>query len=156
MFYGALDEGTATAEIGTPAFGDRTIVGRWSSTRPMVVLDLTRLPSLPSFYDIERASERQGLQFMEQFSRDVSQPLDEESPAELAYRPTQALTGYMRTHIATLDGILYTSSRTGAACCVLFVDNADCIDVASEDADAVQLLLVSTLEGDVRRARNPV
>jgi hypothetical protein len=148
MFYGALDEATAVAEIGKPPAGQRALIGRWVPTRSLSLLDLTHLPEFPSFFDIEHARERQALQFMEEFARDVSQPLARGTEAERGYRPTQALTDYLRTHLSELDGIIYPSSLTGAPCCVLFVDDRNCLDEGQSAAghEETQLVLSRTTE----------
>jgi hypothetical protein len=148
MFYGALDEDTALAEIGNSPPGQRSLIGRWVPTRSLKVLDLTHLPDLPSFFDIEHARDRQALQFMEEFARDVSQPLTRGIEAERGYRPTQALTGYLRAHVPELEGIIYPSSLTGAPCCVLFVDDKNCVDAgqAAAGREGTQLVLSGTTE----------
>lgn len=144
MFYGARDEATARLEMGAPPSGERAVVGRWVPTRPLHVLDLTELPPAPSFYDVERADERQALMFLEHFAGEVSQPLEAGADAMVAYRPTQAFTARAREDLG-VDGIVYHSSLNNTPCCVLFVVNQDCVETA--DAKAFDGSLQLVLQG---------
>lgn len=147
MFYGALDEATALLEAGTPPPGERAIVGRWTPTRPLHVLDLTKLPPAPSFYDVERAWERQALMFLEHFAGEVSQPLEAGADAAIAYRPTQAFTAHVREDL-DVDGIVYHSSLNGTPCCVLFVVNPDCVEAADTNSSDRTLKLALQWHSD--------
>lgn len=142
MFYGSVDPGTARQEIGEtePGSNRLLVVGKWKATRPLVLLDLTVEREFPSFHDVEQSSARQGLRFLQEFAYEVSRPLGSADP-DVAYRPTQALTAFMRDAIKGLDGIVYRSSRTGRDCCTLFVSNEQCVDDAPLTADLAMVLL---------------
>jgi hypothetical protein len=126
IFYGAADEQTSLLEIRAVAEESEIVVGEWRPRRPLHLLDLTRLPTLPSFYDLERKYQRDMLTFLEAFATDVSLPVD--VPTLGGYRPTQAISAHLRQSFEGLDGIVYSSSITGKACCALFVSNKECGD----------------------------
>lgn len=126
MFYGADDNDTAFAEIGSPT-GVRILYGTWRPVRPLRLVDLVELPAAPSFFDWEHASERDGISSLGSFATDLSAPVGTAAGAAGEYVPTQAFTEYLRRHLAGLDGVTYRSSQTGEPSCVLFVDNAECV-----------------------------
>lgn len=131
MFYAALEEVTALAETVNPlgTTGQVATVGRWVVTRDIKVLDLTNIEPVPSIYDEERRHLRGAIQFLHSFAADLSRPVD--GTEHIDYVPTQVVTEYFRHRFRTedrepVDGILYTSSRTGEGACVLFAENDDC------------------------------
>jgi hypothetical protein len=126
MFYGALDAETAVAEIGPAPHGQRIVIGKWRPNRSLKLLDLATVPPPPSFYEVARATDREGLLFLGKFADEISKPIAP-TEAEQLYRPTQTVTLYFRNERPELDGILYRSARTGAACVVLFIENDHCV-----------------------------
>jgi len=148
MFYGAADTATVLAEIGPAPAGQRTIVGIWSPTRPLRVLDLVKSKDrpLPDFYDLDQAAARWRLQFLAEFADDVSRRVDDKF-AE--YRATQLLMEYLRTRVTGLDGIIYHSSRTTQPCCALDVDNSRCIPPDAFAPAGAELCLVLNSWGSV-------
>lgn len=126
VFYGAADEQTSLLEIRAVAEESEIVIGEWRPRRPLQLLNLTRLPTLPSFYDLEHKYQRDMLTFLESFATDVSLPMD--VPTFGGYRPTQAVSAHLRKSFEGLDGIVYSSSITRKACCALFVSNEECQD----------------------------
>jgi hypothetical protein len=114
------------AEIGPAPSDQTTIVGAWTASRPIRVLDLVDIAERPSFYDIDQAERRWRLIFLADFAADVSQPIGEHQREE--YRATQVFMDYLRSKVLAVDGILYRSSHSGEPCCALDVDKAHCID----------------------------
>ena len=51
-------------------------------------------------------------------------------------------------HVPELEGIIYPSSLTDAPCCVLFVDDKNCVDAgqAAAGREGTQLVLTGTTE----------
>jgi hypothetical protein len=127
LFYGAAKIATALREIHAKRDDATIVVGEWRTTRPLWLLDLTRLPRLPSFFDLEHKTDREMLGFLQGFAANVSKPVGLELEAE--YRPTQDVTAYFRNRFHELDGIVYASSLTGRPCCTLFVSNDECASV---------------------------
>jgi hypothetical protein len=147
MSYGAFDSPTAigeTFQLDRERAADKVVsVGQFRSSRPLTVLDLTNLPSTPSFFgDYEM---HHGISFLWDFNRDLTKPIARDGMEHVDYVPTQIVSEYFRHRFKTkeellLDGIIYLSSRTGSPACVLFFDQSDCGGVASATTPALQLL----------------
>lgn len=137
MFYGAFEQGTAVAETYDPSCGPlvKISVGKWGTARKIPVLDLTRIPEVPSIFDSEKRGERPGIIFLHEFTRELSQPIEKDGREHIEYVPTQVMTEYFR-HIYThpqygkLLGILYNSSqRPRGKCCVFFFRSDQCCKI---------------------------
>jgi hypothetical protein len=113
VFYGALSEDTAIAEV-RPYVGNLIIVG---SFRPLQKLRLLNLPDIdvcftgsifsPEFED--RLARRKFFQIFHSLIAKPIQPRDE----LLEYIPTQAVAEYV-ANVLKFDGILYASAQVGA------------------------------------------
>lgn len=133
MFYGASDERTAIREtaIGKMKRGRVVNLGASETLEEFLVLDLTRLPSVPSIFS-ERRYLRPVLIFLHSFVRDLSKPKKKDGREHTEYVPTQIVTEYIRHSFRRYDGqlvrgILYPSSRVpGGTACVLFFTREDC------------------------------
>ena len=117
MFYAALDMATARAEVSANKSNRRDILtgARWTSTRPLKVLDLTALPALPSIFSMLR-SRRDALAFLRRFVEEIMRPVEHDGRERIDYVPTQVLTEYFRHHLMSkgterIDGIVYPSAR---------------------------------------------
>ncbi len=137
MFYGAFEQGTAVAETYDPSPGPLTIitVGKFETARNFPVLDLTRIPDVPSIFDSEKRGKRPGIIFLHRFTGDLSKPIEKDGREHIEYVPTQVLTEYFR-HIYThpeygkVLGILYNSSqRPRGKCCVFFFRPDQCCEI---------------------------
>ena len=147
MFYGAFDSETAIWETFQPnrehATNKVVSVAQFRSNRPLTVLDLTNLPSRPSFFgDYEM---HHAISFLWDFNQDLTKPIARDGMEHLDYVPTQIVSEYFRHRFETeggslLDGIVYLSSKTSSPACVLFFDQYDCGGVASATTPALQLL----------------
>jgi hypothetical protein len=131
-YYGAADEQTALAEV-RGLDGDVATVARWITVRDSFVLDLTRLPLLPSIFDAERAHLRSELKFVERFATDIAKPIRAHDNPEVDYVPTQVVAEFVRHCLRTasgdrVEGMLYPSAaRPGPANVVFFNDfRPDC------------------------------
>lgn len=108
--------------------------------QPLLVIDLTELPAVPSLYEPDRRGDRPWIAFLHRFAEEVRKPIDRDEREHLEYVPTQIVTEYFRhvygvEHEQPVDGIIYRSAvRGGGRCIVLFVDNDDCGDVKDPDA----------------------
>jgi hypothetical protein len=72
LFYAAADEATTLDEMqysGTYALGEFEIL------KPAPVLDLTRVPPVPSFFNAEARRVRSSILFMSQFAEEISRPI---------------------------------------------------------------------------------
>lgn len=130
MTYAADDEVTALAETayepGTYA------VGEFVTGRDVLLLDLTRLPPVPSVFEETRDTleydPRPRLWFLSHVSREISRPISRDDYLNIEYVPTQVVTEYVRSSAQfeghQVEGIRYRSSRSrrGTAV-VLFADD---------------------------------
>ncbi|MGC2742712.1 MAG: HEPN-associated N-terminal domain-containing protein [Candidatus Angelobacter sp.] len=114
VFYGALDESTATAETvrGKPSIS----VGTFELTRAARILDLTTLPSIPSIFDLARRNERMPLRFLWRFCSDISVQIVPDDRIHVEYTPTQVVAEFIKERFRDregnrVDGVLYPSSR---------------------------------------------
>jgi len=146
MFYGAFDEDTALAET-TKETDEYATVGKYKTLKYLKVLDLTRLPSVPSIFDREKRDDRQPVFFMMDFLRDFTKPVDKNGSEHIEYVPTQIVTEYFR-HIYrhndkdSLDGIIYPSSVSkGGKACVLFCTGKNCTQNEKDKKDEILLSL---------------
>ncbi len=133
MTYAAEDRDTALAETadapGTYA------VGKFVNDRELLILDLTRLPEVPSVFaelPDTMGDPRPQLGFLHSISRDISRPIARDDRVHVEYVPTQIVTEYVRTAVKIgkrkIDGIRYNSSRLHAATAlVLFADQSNLI-----------------------------
>jgi len=113
MFYGALSENTAIAEI-RPSVGSLAVVAQFKMTRKLRLLDLSRIGSgfTGSLFDPAYENRTARLQFLRSFHALIARPIQ---PCDelLEYLPTQAVAEYISS-ILNLDGILYASAQVGS------------------------------------------
>ncbi len=134
MTYVADDRDTALAETadapGTFAVGE-FVIGR-----DLVILDLTRLPPIPSVFsevpDSLPYDPRLQITFLHRIGHEISRAIARDDRVHVEYVPTQVVTEYVRTIVRIYgkraDGIRYKSSRrhTGTAL-VLFANQNDLV-----------------------------
>ena len=125
MFYGALEEATALAE--TASSRDRFAVATFETRRDLILLDLRKVPAMPSIFAAPSSERRAWAKFMRDFLEDFRKPIARNGGEHVEYVPTQVVTEYFRTVAKcdgrSIDGILYASARReGATAVVLFAD----------------------------------
>lgn len=136
MFYGAFDEETALLETYVKREEEpaKATIATFETAKPMRVVNLTKLPAIPSIFDSDKRWMRPGATFLRAFVKDISQPIEKDGREHIEYVPTQIVTEYFRRIYADEDGeavrgILYPSARNdGGVSCVLFFENANCCD----------------------------
>lgn len=134
MFYCAEDTNTAILETYDPALKADCIiaVGRWLTTRPLILLDLANLPDLPNPFDERNREYVPRLKFMYEFVSDLTKPVSRRS-SSIDYVPTQVVTEYIRRRMRTesgkpFDGIRYGSSMQGGGTSfVIFAEQENCV-----------------------------
>ena len=135
MFYAALDENTALAETyrqsGQPA---EATVATFRLTQEVAVLDLTRLPEIPSIFDGDDANLNKGaIGFLHEFTESVTKPITKDGREHIEYVPSQVVTEYVRYRLPqmiekTVQGVRYPSARSaGGVGCVLFYAHEDIV-----------------------------
>ena len=131
MFYGSDEPETALREVARePECGtDRYVVGEFQTVRETRVLDLTRIPPIPSIFepvsDTLEYDPRTPLIFLNYFAAELSMPIAGDSSAHVEYVPPQVVTEFVRSEFRhedlPLDGIRYRSARhAGGNSLVLF------------------------------------
>jgi len=133
MFYGAEDFETACIEtVNLSSDKARAVTGgRFKAARDLLLLDLVQLPRIPSYFDLERRSEREAISFLPGFTKDLAAPVRRDGRQHIDYVPTQAFTEYVRFRMrgenkAPIDGIRYPSAHNGKPCVVLFCGAKEC------------------------------
>ena len=131
MFYASYQKKTAEMEC----VGDKSltmIVGSFKTNKPLMVLDLTRIPE-NSFW----MTGWQENMFLHQFNKEITKPVSEDDDNLLQYIPTQVFTEYLRYMYEIngqhLDGIVYGSSKDRNKNLVLFYNQMSSSEVVVLD-----------------------
>ena len=143
MFYAALDSETALAEtISGPG---KFSVGEFAVRRSLWLLDLTRVPAVPGFFESIPDSQpwnRYDAEFFKQLVEDLTKPIERDERVHIEYIPTQVVTEYCRMTFhdergtMALDGIVYPSARDhGLQAVVLFADRSTVVGIEREGID---------------------
>ena len=133
MFYASADAQTAIAEIASHGPEPYALMGAFRSTRELKVLDLTRWPRFPSYFDADRTVELKTAIFLRAFVKEITAPIIPDGRQHVEYVPTQVLTEYLRWVPNTaIDGIALPSaqSKDHAKTYVLFFNGEDCVSAA--------------------------
>jgi hypothetical protein len=129
-FYGATDERTALAEL-RGLDGEVATVAFWMTRRDTFIVDLARLPEVPSIFDHEQAALRSERRFLHGFAREISKPMRAHDNPAVDYVPTQVVAEYIRHCVQNgfgelVEGIMYPSAvLPGGTNLVFFVGNAE-------------------------------
>lgn len=114
-FYAAEDEPTALAEIGSPP--ERTSVGKWETTKPMVVFDINQRIEVPSIFDYIGRPQRSYARFLNSFRNALIEPGNHDLGEANSYLPTQIFAEHLRYYLNTsqgqgVDAVRYPSEKT--------------------------------------------
>lgn len=117
VFYGAISEKTAIAEVRPPV-GSRVAVGCFELLRPIKLLNVSALRDvlvLGSIFDPEYLKRLEHASFLERISHQFSQPvMSNDEPFD--YLITQAIAEYLSEIIEpAVDGIIFSSAQTNDA-----------------------------------------
>jgi len=123
--YLAHERETALAEVlGRPPC--QAGLGCFEVAFPLRVLDLGRLPEVPSVFDVDHRLEREVILFLEEFVAEVCRPVARDRQEHVDYVPSQVVSEYFAKVFRTpkgegVDGIAYPSTvRKGGMNVVLF------------------------------------
>lgn len=144
LFYGAEDVETALAEVGHADDREFFSVGKFVTTQPVQVIDLTRVPGVPSIFDPKLGASQGGLQFLNDLVDELGRPI-KTYRGNLDYVPTQVFCEYFLRVFDEHDvrGLVWKSVAAAAGgCLALDVPQEDCVDVADGTVDRLQLHLV--------------
>ncbi len=121
-------------------------VGQFVTTAPMMVIDLTDVPAVPSVFDPKLGGSLGQLRFLNDLVEELRQPIDTDR-SNLDYVPTQVFCEYFLRAFDEADicGLAWKSAATagGGRCLALDVSHEDCVDVADGAAGRPQLELVT-------------
>ena len=119
MFYGANSPDVAIAEVRPPV-GSRVAVAEFKILRSIRLLDLTRLPQIPSvinrsMFDASSLEIARRQKFLSQLERVLTKPVLPEH-SEDGYLLTQVISDYLATHAKlNLDGLIFRSAQVPAS-----------------------------------------
>lgn len=146
-FYAAFDADTAIAETVSQA--DRptnATLGHFKLLKDLYIVDFTKLPQIPSIFEINMNSRRHGIRFLRSFLSDFTAPVEKDGREHIDYVPTQIVAEYLRfihrdEEQRSIDGILYRSSRqVGSNACVLFFGPEGVCDAGQIDDLSIVVL----------------
>lgn len=103
FFYGSTDAETCLAEL-RGLQGELAIVGRWSSNRPLIILDLVELPETPSIFDLVYGDIRDLVLFTRWFVGQITKPVLAHDRPQVDYIPSQVVAEYIRFAMTRDDG----------------------------------------------------
>lgn len=130
--YTAFNAGTAVAEtIRRPP--QTVAIASYVTAEEITILDLTKLPTVPSPFDAANRSEHDELIFLHNFVWDIKQPVHKDGAEHIDYVPTQVICEYFAQAFslsgdisAKISGIKYPSAvRPGHSNLVLFPQTED-------------------------------
>jgi RES domain-containing protein len=136
MFYCAFDIATCHAETISKEQPEKQFATTvaFMNKKDLFLLDLTKLPALPSIFDPVMRSNYFSIKFLHKFVEDLSKPISKNGREHIEYVPTQVVTEYFRYTYedltgGSLDGIIYPSSKLSKKnACVLFYDHQQSLD----------------------------
>ncbi|MYM30672.1 RES domain-containing protein [Duganella sp. CY15W] len=109
MLYLASSATTAVKETRV----EQAKVGLWRSQRSIRVLDLRRLPPVPTVFSDEPRALAHTIRFLHNFSDDIMKPVARNNSVHIEYLPSQVVTEFMRDYKFSegpLDGVAYGST----------------------------------------------
>ena len=136
LFYASADPQTAIAEIAGHGVEPLAVVGKFTNTRELLILDLTATPSQISPFCIDLRQPARMARFLSSFIHSITAPVIPDGRQHVEYAPTQLLTEYLRwVPQPRLDGIALLSAQTRERTYVLFFDRSDCSTVGESEAE---------------------
>lgn len=150
MFYGS--ENLETAVLETASGSGTFSVGQFKTSRPIVLLDISSVPPLPSIFkmipDSLEVDPRQAIEFLTHISEEISKPVTRDGHEDIEYVPTQVVTEFIRAQEflgrTAIDGIKYESARNpGHSSYVLFATQGDVLNENDDRNSAPWLELES-------------
>lgn len=148
IFYGATEPEVAVSEV-RPAVGSQVLIGRFEITRPLRLLNLSKLSEVArrgSLFDRDFSLFLERAKFLQSFTQQMSRPVMPSHEA-LEYLPTQAVADFLASmEDPAIDGIVFPSVQSGYAGqnVALFhkasrVDEIDLSDGTTLEADTWQM-----------------
>ncbi|MEI7868037.1 MAG: HEPN-associated N-terminal domain-containing protein [Candidatus Methylumidiphilus sp.] len=122
--YLAYTQETSLAEIENDST-QQAAIGKFEVSKDLHILDLSKLPALPSMFDDYSREEREELIFLEKFVSEIKKPVNKNGNEHIEYVPSQIVSEYFalifQANGKKIDGILYPSAvHKGGKNLVLF------------------------------------
>lgn len=137
MFYGAFDIGTAIKETYSEAEHKEdhiATVAKFKLLKDIVLVDLSKIPPYLGFFE-DADYNNQQIEFLNEFVKAVSAPIEKDGREHIDYVPTQIITEHLRyVHHKQNDnekiyGLVYPSSKPGGKkSVVIFCENEHCVE----------------------------
>ena len=135
MTYVSEDALTALKETVREKRPRRFRVGTFELLRAVSVLDLTRVPPIPSIFDLDRAAVRDAIIFLRAFAKDMSKPIIGDDRVHVEYVPTQVVTEYVRVSPALrkagVEGVRYASAQRKAGVSLVLFGGRDLLHLTA-------------------------
>lgn len=90
MFYASFNRSTPIKEVKKT----KAAIGRFITTHPLRVLDLTKLPPKPGYFADTRRDSAMQLSFLNHFAHEIMQPVARDNLVHVDYVPSQIVTEY--------------------------------------------------------------
>jgi RES domain-containing protein len=113
-FYLAFEDETAIAEV-IPSAPAQAAVATFRSKTDLIVLDLSKLPDLPSIFNEGSADERETLLFLRGFVQAITAQVAKDGREHVDYVPSQVVSEFFAQQFRTLggaelNGVIYPSA----------------------------------------------
>jgi len=170
MFYGADEFETACRELVNPysawleGKGKVSMAVQFRTVRRLNILDLTVIPARRSFFMSAEGNDQFMMDFLREFAEDLSIPIKKDHRLHIDYVPTQVFTEFVRFMMkgpkgVPINGIRYSSSRTGRPCWVIFANHIECLRQPEKQLAGRRMKkrqqLLDYVEGSARKVRLP-
>lgn len=144
MFYASELPEVALNEVSVRTADDFAALAEFASTKQIKVVDLTRIPSMPSPFDPVGREQRWKVSFLEEFVESITKPIDK-GQDQVEYVPTQVMTEYLlRIHWGRggVQGLRYPSAAPGGGVSVVLdISSENCVEQTEADETKLQLTL---------------
>jgi hypothetical protein len=151
MTYLTEDEQTALEETAEPGANEYAI-GSFELSTDVSVVDLTRIPPVPSMFDLDQAPHREQIIFLREFVADLSEPIVKDGREHVDYVPTQIVTEFFcvapELRGKRVLGLRYSSSRRNGGVCLVLFGGQELLE--PEDAGSAESPLVDGLNDSTR------
>lgn len=112
-FYIACEASTAKKEANTEEHNNYCL-GKMKTKQAVILLNLCDLPIIPSIFEPDKYDERNYINFLYNFKKDISRPISHDEQEHINYVPTQIISEYFRHKFLynkqKIDGIMFNSA----------------------------------------------
>lgn len=127
MFYCSMEKELTIKEVVDYTDFKRPFysIGFFKNIKEIKLIDLTKIPDMPSIFDDKKNKDIEVLGFMKGFIDDITAPIST-NDSMIEYIPTQIVTEYIRYNPQlNVDGIIYPSSKSKTSHNIVLFYNHD-------------------------------